>query len=170
MTTTVNTDPERPLDRDHPLLASIKGIKVIDVDTHLTEPGDLWTSRAPEKYKDLVPRVKFIKNSELRGLPGARPDRADDDESPTWIVGENTPMGFAGGASVVNKSNKKVRGSDFIHWPLTEVSPAASLVEPRLTLMDEVGIWGQIMYPNAVGFGGQAMASVKDPVLRLLIL
>jgi len=37
-------------------------------------------------------------------------------------------------------------------------------------LMDEVGIWGQILYPNAVGFGGQAMASVKDPQLRLAIL
>jgi predicted TIM-barrel fold metal-dependent hydrolase len=161
---------ELPLDRDHPLLESIRGIKVIDVDTHLTEPGDLWTSRAPAKYKDLVPRVVFRRNSELHGLPGWRADRPDDETSPTWVVGEDTPLGFAGGASVVNKYNRKVRGADFIHWPLTEVSPAASLVEPRLTLMDEVGIWGQILYPNAVGFGGQAMASVQDPKLRLLIL
>ena len=27
----------------------VKGIKVIDVDTHLSEPHDLWTSRAPAK-------------------------------------------------------------------------------------------------------------------------
>jgi uncharacterized protein len=170
MTVSANINTDKPLDRDDPLLASVKGIKVIDVDTHLTEPGDLWTSRAPEKYKDLVPRVIFRKNSELHGLPGWRSDRPDDEESPTWIVGGDTPLGFAGGASVVNKSNQKVRGSDFVHWPLTEVSPAASLVEPRLALMDDVGIWAQIMYPNAVGFGGQAMASVQDPVLRLLIL
>jgi uncharacterized protein len=170
MTVSANINTDKPLDRDDPLLAPIKGIKVIDVDTHLTEPGDLWTSRAPEKYKDLVPRVIFRKNSELHGLPGWRRDRPDDEESPTWIVGEDTPLGFAGGASVVNKSNQKVRGHDFIHWPLTEVSPAASLVGPRLTLMDEVGIWGQVMYPNAIGFGGHAMASVQDPQLRLLIL
>jgi predicted TIM-barrel fold metal-dependent hydrolase len=79
-------------------------------------------------------------------------------------------MGFAGGASVVNKSNQKVLGSDFIHWPLTEVSPAASLVEPRLALMDDVGIWGQIVYPNAVGFGGQAIQSIKDEQLKLMII
>ena len=30
---------------------------VVDTDTHLTEPRDLWTSRAPAKYADRVPRV-----------------------------------------------------------------------------------------------------------------
>lgn len=27
---------------------------IIDIDTHYTEPRDLWTSRAPAKYKDKV--------------------------------------------------------------------------------------------------------------------
>jgi len=170
MSITENVDAERPLDRDHPLLESVKGIKVIDVDTHLTEPGDLWTSRAPKKYKHLVPRVVYRKNSELQQAVGWRPDRPLDDESPVWVVENDIVLGFAGGASVINKSNQKVKGSDFIHWPLTDVSPAATLVEPRLAIMDDVGIWGQIMYPNAIGFGGQAMAGIKDPQLRLLIL
>jgi predicted TIM-barrel fold metal-dependent hydrolase len=160
---------ELPLDRDHPLLESIRGIKVIDVDTHLTEPGDLWTSRAPARYKDLVPRVLFQENTYFEKSLGWKPD-GNTDKSPVWVVGEDTVLGYAGGASVINKSNQKVKGSDFIHWPLTDVSPAASLVEPRLVLMDEVGIWGQILYPNAVGFGGQAMASIADPQLRLLVL
>ena len=30
---------------------------VIDVDTHLTEPADLWTSRLPSRYKDQAPRI-----------------------------------------------------------------------------------------------------------------
>ncbi|MEQ0558279.1 amidohydrolase family protein [Amycolatopsis sp. NEAU-NG30] len=171
MTVTDDINTELPLDRDHPLLESIKGIKIIDVDTHLTEPGDLWTSRAPAKFKDLVPRVVHLKNSELAKLGVFRPKNTEDsDSSPVWMVGEDIPLGFAGGASVVNKSNQKVRGADFVHWPLTEVSPAASLVEPRLTLMDEVGIWGQILYPNAVGFGGQSMARIQDPELRLTVL
>ena len=29
---------------------------MIDVDTHITEPRDLWTSRVPAKWKDRVPR------------------------------------------------------------------------------------------------------------------
>ena len=34
-------------------------IKIIDADTHLTEPHDMWTSRAPAKYRDRVPQVKM---------------------------------------------------------------------------------------------------------------
>ena len=33
------------------------GRKVIDVDTHYSEPHDLWTKRAPARLKDRVPRV-----------------------------------------------------------------------------------------------------------------
>src|SRR5688572_16115055 len=34
--------------------------KVIDADTHLTEPHDLWTSRAPASIRDRVPQVKML--------------------------------------------------------------------------------------------------------------
>ena len=36
------------------------GRKVIDVDTHLVEPHDLWTKRAPAKFKERVPQVKVV--------------------------------------------------------------------------------------------------------------
>ena len=38
----------------------MQGIKVIDVDTHLTEPLDLWTSRATPKYHDRVPQMRML--------------------------------------------------------------------------------------------------------------
>ena len=35
--------------------------------------------------------------------------------------------------------------------------------------MDECGIWAQVLYPNAIGIGGQTLANeVKDPALRRL--
>ena len=37
---------------------TLQGIKVIDCDTHFVEPPDLWTSRAPAKYKDHVPYMR----------------------------------------------------------------------------------------------------------------
>jgi predicted TIM-barrel fold metal-dependent hydrolase len=154
------------LDRDHPLLESIRGIKVLDVDTHLTEPGDLWTSRAPAKYRDLVPRVEFVTGEWETDVMG----RKFSGTKPVWVVGDGVEMGYAGGASVINKENIKIRGSEFIQWPLTEVSAAASYVKPRLEMLDEVGIWGQVVYPNAVGFGGQNFFKIPDPELRLLCL
>src|SRR5436309_12759487 len=33
-------------------------LRVIDADTHFTEPRDLWTSRAPAKYRDRVLTVR----------------------------------------------------------------------------------------------------------------
>lgn len=164
-----NEAVDLPLDRNDPALAPIKGIPVVDVDTHLTEPGDLWTSRAPAAYRDKMPRVEFRTQEWVRRNHGWTPSGLEGDV-PVWVVDEDIVMGFAGGASVVNKSNQKVLGADFIHWPLTEVSPAASLVEPRLALMDDVGILGQVMYPNAVGFGGQAIQSIKDEKLKLMII
>ncbi len=29
----------------------------IDADTHVTEPGDVWTSRLPQKFQDAAPRM-----------------------------------------------------------------------------------------------------------------
>ena len=137
--------------REDPALASIRGIPVLDVDTHLTEPADLWTSRAPKKYQDLVPRVVTKKTDGLQSVLGQWPGV---EEAPVWVVEEDVVLGFAGGSSVINSNNVKVKGSGFVQWPLTDLSPAASMVGPRLDMMDEVGIWGQIVYPNAVGFGG----------------
>jgi uncharacterized protein len=145
---------------------SIKGIKIIDVDTHLTEPADLWTSRAPEKYKDLVPRVFRAGTREaFNYADGAAEGTTAWDY--VWVV-DDKEIGRAGSGSVINRHNEKVKGSAFVHWPLTEASPAASFIEPRLDLMDEVGIWGQIIYPNVVGFGSQAFGLIKDIELRNL--
>ena len=32
--------------------------RVIDVDTHLTEPPDVWTTRVASKWGDLVPHIE----------------------------------------------------------------------------------------------------------------
>ena len=36
------------------------GLKVVDADTHLTEPHDLWTARAPQALVDRVPQVRDV--------------------------------------------------------------------------------------------------------------
>ena len=43
-----------------PVNALIDGIKIIDVDTHFTEPHDLWLNRAPAALKDRVPQVRIV--------------------------------------------------------------------------------------------------------------
>ena len=38
----------------------LKGVKVVDADTHITEWPDLWTSRAPAGFKDRMPQRKTV--------------------------------------------------------------------------------------------------------------
>lgn len=150
--------------RNHP---GLQGIKVIDVDTHLTEPHDLWTSRAPAAYKDRVPRIESRRGEAYARALGFTSSR-DDVDMDVWVVDKDVLLGQGAAASVINKDNVKVKGTGFAHWPLTEASAAASLIEPRIDLMDEVGIWGQIVYPNVVGFGGQNFLQIEDVSLRNL--
>ena len=53
-------------------------VRVIDADTHFTEPPDLWTSRAPAAYRDRVLHIE-----ERNGVP-------------TWVV-DDVEVGFAKG-------------------------------------------------------------------------
>ncbi len=125
------------------------GLCIIDADTHLTEPHDLWTSRAPKGYEDRVPQVR------------------DVDGVPTWTI-DGVALSRAGASGVVGADGVKVPGTTFFQWNIEDVHPGAYEVEPRLAMMDDQGIWAQIVYPNTVGFGGQKFAEVGDETLRRL--
>lgn len=124
--------------------------KVIDADTHLTEPHDLWTSRAPASIRDRVPQVKM--------LDGQR----------CWVIDGDKSIGTgAHPNSAILKDGGKVRVlDDFLKLQFEDVHTGSSSLRERLQVMDECGIHAQIVYPNILGFGGQAAAKV-DADLRL---
>jgi predicted TIM-barrel fold metal-dependent hydrolase len=126
-------------------------IKVIDADTHLTEPHDMWTKRAPAKFRDSVPQVKM--------LDGVR----------SWVIDGDKSIGTgAHPNSSVLKEGGKVRDLDkFLKLQFEDVHLGSSDVKERLAVMDAAGIYAQIVYPNILGFGGQASAKV-NPELRLV--
>lgn len=109
----------------HPML---QGIKIVDCDTHFTEPPDIFTSRAPARLKDKVPYQK-IHNGVTR-----------------WFVGD-MDFGIVGG-NVIRKDKNKLLGR--LSFPtLEEGTEAAWQVKPRLAAMDELGIYAQICYQNS---------------------
>jgi predicted TIM-barrel fold metal-dependent hydrolase len=125
------------------------GIPVVDADTHMTEPHDLWTSRAPDAWRDRVPQVREV------------------DGRPMWTI-DGEVFGRAIGAAVVLPDGTKSVGTEFMEFGIEQVHAGASSVEPRLALMDALGIHAQIVYPNVVGFGGQRFAEIVDPALKIL--
>ena len=84
-----------------------------------------------------------------------------------WTV-DGQVLGKAVGAAVILPDGSKSRGTEFMTLGIDEVHAGASAIEPRLAVMDALGIRAQIVYPNVVGFGGQRFAAVLDPQLKVL--
>lgn len=135
---------------DSPSVADlIHGIKIIDADTHLSEPHDLWTSRAPARFKDRVPQVKIV------------------DGKRRWVIDNDIALSDgASPISVIKKDGSKSRSLEFFGWQIEDVHAGAYDTKARLQVMDETNIFAQIVYPNVMGFGGQNAAKV-DAELRV---
>jgi uncharacterized protein len=128
-------------------------VKVIDADTHMTEQHDLWTKRAPAKWKDRVPHVTHVEGAA------------------TWVV-DGAVLGRAGAGGVVDKNGNKGRTFEGLYeWEIEQAHAAAYDPVARVELMDDIGVWAQIIYPGVVGLGGQNLASLVDDVeLRTVCL
>jgi hypothetical protein len=55
-----------------------ESVKVIDVDTHITEPPNVFVDRVPQRFRDHVPHVErvdgediWVANGERIGKPGS---------------------------------------------------------------------------------------------------
>src|SRR5271155_3311282 len=106
-------------------------IPIIDVDTHVTEPPDLWTSRISSKWRDLAPRAEWDGDSaEYR-----------------WRIGSRV-LGGVGQASMAG-------WPEYIpsHPPsLEEADPACYDPNARLQRMDKYGVSANVLYSNLLGF------------------
>jgi predicted TIM-barrel fold metal-dependent hydrolase len=136
----------------------LEGLKVIDADTHYSEPHDLWTSRVPASYRDKVPHVTD------NGKGGQ-----------CWkFNGGELLFSSAGSASVIRKDGTK---SALLDWdiqngtmPIHEIHPASYDPKARMEIMDQQGVWAHVIYPNVVGFGAHRLIQMEDQDLALQIL
>ena len=122
-------------------------IKVVDIDSHYTEPPDLWTSRAPAKYREVVPQIK--------------PDARGNEH---WVVNGDTPFGPLG-FTVVRRDESKALGTISL-TRFEDLDVAAYEPKARLRLLDRLGIHHQIVYPNVAGFGSNRFMAIPDRELR----
>ena len=125
---------------------------IVDADSHWSEPADLFTSIAPAKYKDRVPRVEEI------------------DGEPTWVF-DGHPIGRQSAAAVIARDGSKAEADLALnHWRHEDVHVGAWDPKVRLGVLDECGIDAQIIFPSTIGLGGQDLAMIDDDVLRTLTI
>ena len=126
-----------------------ESLSIIDVDAHITEPHDLWTARAPASLKGRVPRVV-----------GEGAERI-------WVVGDDIQISTTNPSSVIAKNGEKSRGTEFFGFQIEDVHEASWDMKQRVSLLDDFGLYAQILYPNVAGFGSQNFMKVEDSELRL---
>jgi len=119
---------------------------VIDVDTHITEPPDLFSSRLPAKWQDRAPTIKM-----------------NEQGNEEWVVGNLKPITPVGHTATAGWKEP------FPAAPATfdEVPRAAHDASARLEYMDALAIWAMALYPNVGGFGSQVFLGLEDPALML---
>lgn len=119
---------------------------IIDADTHVTEPPDLWTSRLPSKWKEQAPHVAWN----------------DEAKEEVWVVNgtPTTPIGITATAGWRDPFPANPPTFDDCHRGSHDLSA-------RLQYMDSLGIWAQVLYPNVGGFGNQAFQAIDDAELKL---
>src|SRR5262245_45223974 len=125
-----------------------EGIKIVDCDTHFTEPADLWTSHAPAGMKDKMPHVRRI-------------DGAD-----RWFVGDKD-FGSLGGNVIAKDKNKLLGRLAFQNYD--QIDPGSYDVQARLQHMDASGIWAQICFQNGSVTQAGSLVALKDEPLAIAI-
>ncbi len=118
--------------------------KVIDVDSHVSEPADLWTSRVASKWGDAVPHIKNMGGKDI------------------WFIGDTLVLPV-GTVAIAGYDGTLPEFPD----TMDDIPPGAHLPEARLAYLDEEGLHAQVLYPNVGGFGSGAFLKMKEPELML---
>src|SRR4051812_4988193 len=103
-----------------------RSYKLISADSHVNEPGDLWTKRMPAAFKDRAPHIKSF------------------DEGDAWIIeGMKEPMRF-GWTSCAGLPPEKMTA-----WVRFEDMRAGGYnPKVRCAEMDADGVDAEVLYPT----------------------
>jgi len=118
--------------------------RVIDVDSHVSEPADVWTSRVASKWGDAVPHVANLEGKEI------------------WIIG-GEPVLPVGITALAGYDGTLPDCPD----TMADLPRGAHTADGRLAYLDAEGIYAQVLYPNVGGFGSAAFLKLEDPALML---
>ncbi|MGE0306840.1 MAG: amidohydrolase family protein [Acidimicrobiia bacterium] len=124
----------------------VDSFRVIDCDTHVNEPADLWTARMSSKWGDLIPHVRW-----------------DDERQEEFWYLRNERIIPAAFVAMAGWDGYPPHGHP---RRLEEVDPVMTDPRTRLTMMDEYGIYAEVLYPNVGLFHGGSLLSAENRQLQ----
>lgn len=119
---------------------------LISADSHINEPADLWTSRAPKKLADRVPRVERF------------------DEGDAWVIeGMSGPMPI--GLNACAGQDPRLR-QNWVRFD--EIRPGGWDPAARIQEIEIAGVDAEVLYPTPRL--GHAIAATTDEELHVAMV
>ncbi len=114
---------------------------IIDSDSHVNEPPDLWQERVPARFKDRAPRIVKAEGGDLWNF---------DDGKGVWPVGLTAVAGMS--------------YLDFRPYGLSydTLRPGSFRTEDRLRDMDADGIYAALHYPSVTLKGARTYSDDRE--------
>jgi predicted TIM-barrel fold metal-dependent hydrolase len=102
------------------------GYRLVDSDSHINEPPDLWTSRVPAKFKDRAPRMEHFEQGDA------------------WVLeGVKDPINFGSNAAAGIPLAER---SAWVRWE--DIRPGGYDPKARLLEMDVDLVDAAVLYPT----------------------
>ena len=116
---------------------------ILDSDTHVNEPPDLWLDRIPARFKDRAPRIVKTEQGDIWNF---------DDGKGVWPVGLTAAAGM---------SYLDIRPFGLSY---DSIRPGSFVTSERLRDMDADGIYAAVHYPSVTLKGARTYSD--DPELQ----
>ncbi len=116
-------------------------VQLVSVNDHLVEPAGLWTTRLPARHTVAAPRVVDVGGDQA------------------WVLGDYR-LRVDEMAVLRGDHDPERRAARF-----DDMHPAVHEPGRRVEAMDLDGVEVQLIWPNAIGFAGERLRHLADPVL-----
>ena len=139
---------------------------IVDVDAHVVEPADLWTSRLPAKYREIGPHVRYLPSGQPR-LDGGSYIEEPGTEGPdvAWWFYEDRKYSVKRLIAAAGYAADEIT---FQGVTFDEMRPGCWQPQARIADMELNGVEAQMCFPNYPRFCGQIFLWGKDRELALL--
>jgi len=139
---------------------------IVDVDAHVVEPPDVWSSRLPAKYQDVGPRIVYAPQGPVK-LVGSTYQESPGTDGPdvAWWFYEDRQISLKRYIAAAGVPAEEV-GMNGVTYE--QIRAGCFKQVDRLEDMTINGVQAQMCFPNIPRFCGQLFMWGKDKDLSLL--
>jgi predicted TIM-barrel fold metal-dependent hydrolase len=139
---------------------------IVDMDSHVVEPPNLWSDRLPNQLRDAGPRIEYAPAGQVRLVDGKyieTPGTAGPNAA--WWVYEDTRTQIKRYIASAGVPAEEVTNEGITY---DDMRPGCWIPSQRLADMDLNGVQAQMCFPNYVRFCGQIFLWARDRQLARL--